>query len=472
MIIGRKEEQSILNKAFYSEYSEFIAVYGRRRVGKTFLVRESFDYRFTFQHAGIYLGDKKTQLFAFAASLKDAGYDCKKSPGSWLEAFELLKDFLRSNIERKKVIFIDELSWMDSQKSDLIMALEHFWNGWASSRRDIVLIVCSSVTSWMINKIIHNKGGLYNRLTGRIFLKPFSLAECEMYSESENLAFTRYQIMELYMALGGIPYYWSFLQKGMSVAQNLDHLFFSRNAPLSEEYDHLIGALFKFPDEYEIIIKALYKKQTGLTRNEIIKATGIAGSGVFSKKLKDLESIGFIRCYSAYEKKKKDCVYQITDPFLLFYYHFDIAGKKDANYFTNQVNTPRYNTWSGLAFENLCLTHIDHIKKALGIAGVYTECYSWSCKRDDEKGLFGSQIDLLLVRQDNVINIFETKFSKTEYIINKKTIDSLLKKRNDFVNATKTKSGVHISMITPYGIEKNSYSGEITSEIKGDQLFE
>ena len=239
MLIGREKEQGVLAEAFQADESRFVAVYGRRRVGKTYLIRESMGSRFTFQHTGYYGGKLMDELFEFCASLREYGLKDFAKPRNWLEAFELLKELIRRSTEKRKVIFLDELSWMDTRGSDFIMALEGFWNGWASARKDILLIVCGSVTSWMLNKIIHNKGGLYNRLSCRIHLQPFSLKECERYIQARNIVMNRHQILECYMIMGGIPFYWSFLEKGFSLPQNIDRIFFAKDAPLEHEFDYL-----------------------------------------------------------------------------------------------------------------------------------------------------------------------------------------------------------------------------------------
>lgn len=472
MIIGREKEQELLKGLMKSSNSQFVAVYGRRRIGKTFLIRESFHYRFTFQHSGIYNGNRSEQLFAFAASLKDAGLDSCPVPENWMQAFELLKDLIRQSPEEKKVIFIDELSWMDTPKSKLIMALEHFWNGWASGRQDIVLIICSSVTSWMINKVIHDKGGLYHRLTDRIYLAPFTLHECELYSKAMGLAMTRQQILEAYMIMGGVPYYWSHLKKGLSLSQNVDQMFFAEDASLDEEFEHLFSSLFRNPEEYMRIIKALAGKQSGMTRNELLAETGIDGSGSFSGKLEELEKCGFIRTYSSFGKKKKDTMHQLIDPYTLFYYHFLAKKPKDEHYWTNQLNTPVRSVWNGLAFERVCMWHTNNIKKALGISGVLTDICSWSCVADPDKGLLGSQIDMIIVRKDQVINLLEMKYSSAPYAITKKTNADLLRKRSDFIIATGTRAAIHLTMVTPFGIVRNSYAGDIQSEITAEDLFE
>ncbi len=471
MIVGRKEEIAVLQAAIQDDYSHFIAVYGRRRIGKTFLVREAYNYRFTFQHAGLSEGGLKEQIFAFEASIKDAGGRPSSRCRNWMEAFEDLKDLIRLSQERKKVIFIDELSWMDTQNGDLLIALENFWNGWASARRDIVLIVCASATSWMLSKVIHNKGGLYNRLTEQISLSQFSLAECEAYIKANGLALTRNQIVQYYMIFGGVPFYWSFLEKGNSLTQNIDRILFARNAPLKQEFKYLYASVFKNPKVYLSIIEALGKKKIGMTREEIIEKSGVGNSGDLTSKLKELESCGFIRKYDAYGNKKKNAIYQLIDNFTLFYYQFLENNPTDGHFWTNQINTPRINTWQGLAFERVCMEHVKEIKNKLGISGVQTDINSWWCKADPDKGVNGSQIDLLIVRKDQVINLCEMKYSDSEYTITESVDADIRKKISDFKLITKTKYAIYPTLVTTYGMVNNSYSGNIQSLITMDDLF-
>lgn len=471
MLIGRKEEQDVLRNALNDEKSHFIAVYGRRRIGKTFLIRETFGYRFMFQHSGLSHGSMKEQLFAFTSSLRDAGISFKKTPKNWLEAFEILKSGIRTSTEQRKLIFIDELSWMDTPKSDLMTALENFWNGFASARNDVVLIICASATSWILSKVIHNKGGLYNRLTEQIHLKPFSLFECEQYVAAANLIMSREQILQYYMAVGGVPFYWSFLKKGKSLSQNIDAIFFAENAPLKDEYNYLYASIFKNPKPYEEIITALGTKKLGMTRDEIINNTALANCGSLSTKLEELESCGFIRKYYAYGMKKKNAVYQLIDFFTLFYFQFLKSSPTDSDFWTNQVNTPRINTWLGLAFERVCLLHVLQIKKKLGISGILTTVNAWSCESDRDNGIYGSQIDMLIVRKDQVINLCEMKYSGTEYVISENVNRSIQNKIHDLTAVTKTKYAIYPTLITTYGLIKNTYSENIQSVITMKDLF-
>ena len=468
---GRDKELAILRNAVTDDYSHFIAVYGRRRVGKTFLIREAFNYRFTFQHAGLSKGGLNEQIFEFESSIKDAGGTPNGKRKNWLEAFEDLKDIVRASTEKKKIIFIDELSWMDTQNGDLLVALENFWNGWASARRDIVLIVCASATSWMMSKVIHNKGGLYNRLTEQIHLKPFTLAECEDYVKARGLALTRNQILQYYMIFGGVPYYWDFLEKGFSIPQNVDRILFAADAPLKDEYKYLYASVYKNPTVHITIVETLGKKKAGMTREEIISNSGLINSGDLSVKLDELESCGFIRKYYSYGMKKKNAVYQLIDNFTLFYYQFMNNNPMDEHFWSNQINTPAVNTWQGLAFERVCMEHILQIKQKLGISGIYTDINSWYGKENKEKGILGSQIDLLIVRKDQVINLCEMKYSNAEYIMTANDDESIRRKTEDLIHATGTKYAIYPTMITTYGIADNAYAGSIQSVVTLDDLF-
>lgn len=471
MLIGREKEQKMLTEAYRSEESKFVAVYGRRRVGKTYFIRESMGTHFTFQHTGDYGGKLSDELFEFSASLREYGLRDFSKPKNWLEAFELLKELIRNSTEKRKVIFLDELSWMDTHGSDFVMALEGFWNGWASARKDILLIVCGSVTSWMMNKIIHNKGGLYNRLSFRIHLQPFSLKECEAYIRARNIMMNRHQILECYMIMGGIPFYWSYLEKGSSLPQNIDRVFFAKDAPLEHEFDDLYAASFKKPGPYIKIVSALGKKKTGMTREELLQATGMADSGNFTVRLEELESCGFIRRYRRYGMKERNAVYQLRDNFTLFYYKFLEEKPTDEHYWSNQIKTPQVNAWCGPAFERVCLGHVSQMKQALGISGVLSEVYSWSCKEDASNGVYGSQIDLMILRKDQVINLCEMKYSGKKFAITAEIDEEIRRKIVDFLAVTGVHCSIHPTFITPCGIAEGSYAGNVQNVITTDDLF-
>lgn len=470
-MIGRKQEIALLEQAYQSERSEFIAIYGRRRIGKTFLVRQLFRDRFAFTYSGMPNVSTKTQIHNFHMELKAQGCTAKNPPRNWTDAFFMLREFIASKPTGKKVIFLDELPWMDGRQSSFLPAFENFWNAWASARNDILLIVCGSATSWIVKKILRNRGGLHNRLTNQISLQPFNLKECEEYIKYMDLPFERQQVIDAYMIFGGVPFYWSLLKKSKSLSQNIDELFFGRNARLKDEFQDLYSSLFAKPEMYIEIIKALGKKKVGMTREEIISLAKLESSGKLTKYLEDLENCGFIRRYQTFGSRNKNMLYQLVDNFTLFYFRF-MNGKSntDKDYWSKIQTAPTYYNWRGLAFERICLLHSEQIKKALGISGVITSEYSWRTVATEEHP--GAQIDLLIDRNDKTINICEIKYSDGPYIIDKKYMESLRNKVALFRQLTKTRKGIALTMITSHGLAKNPYSiNNIHSQLTADDLF-
>ncbi len=468
-IIGRIDEQAALKEYIESDKPEFVAVYGRRRVGKTFLIKESLGNNFAFYLTGLANSSVPIQLRNFNAAMQKHGGIPYPLANTWFDAFGQLTHLLEHSSKKgKKIVFLDELPWMDTHRSGFITALEHFWNGWASSRSDILLIVCGSATSWMINKLIKNHGGLHNRITRRMFIEPFTLGECEEFYKANNIVMNRYQMVESYMILGGIPYYLSLVDKGKSLAQNIDALCFSQNGALREEFPGLYASLFKHSENHEKTVESLARKTKGMTREEIIAATKLSDGGGLSKTLEELEQCGFIRRYNAFDKKNKNQIYQLVDFYTLFYLNFIRNNKyNDEHSWTNLIDNSKHRAWSGYAFEQVCTAHIKQIKNRLGISGVLTHTASWR----SQKSAPGAQVDLLIDRNDQVINLCEMKYSQTEFAIDKKYDECLRTKKGTFIQETKTRKTVHLTMVTTYGIKRNEYSGLIQSEVKMDDLF-
>ena len=476
MIIGREKEIALLRGLLEEDQSQFVAVYGRRRVGKTFLIRESYNYNFTFQHTGIYAAPLKEQLAEFYQSLKSAGCTAGTLPTTWSEAFHLLERFIDSlkPDSGKKVIFIDEMPWMDTHKSGFVRSLDHFWNSWATSRRDIVLIVCGSATSWIINNVIMNYGGLHNRLTNQVYLEPFSLRECREYCLSRRLHYTDNQILEAYMVMGGIPYYWSFLKRGESVAQNIDRMFFKEKGELSLEFKALYSSLFKRPDTHIQIITALATRKMGMLRDDMLTATKLTDNKTFSTALLELEQCGFIRKYLPIGAKRKNAVYQLMDNYTLFYFDFIKENHNgDEHFWTSSIDTPLHHSWAGRAFERVCLQHLQQIKAALGFSAVISSAHSWVYRpqKNAEEGTKGAQIDLLIDRNDKTINLCEMKYSSAPYVITEEEDLRIRNRRAMFIRATSTRKTVLVTLITTYGLAAGGYSGDIPCQVTMKDLF-
>ena len=467
-MIARKNEKERLLKALRSEESEFIAIYGRRRVGKTYLVRETFGDEFAFQHTGLANTPMRRQLQAFRNSLKSSGLEKCPALPDWLTAFEQLKVLLTGKTNGKKVVFIDELPWMDTPRSGFVSALEHFWNGWAAWQKDVVFIICGSATSWIINNVLKSRGGLHNRVTHEILLRPFTLQECEEYSMSYGLAYTRQQITECYMVLGGIPFYWKYLERGLSPAQNIDRLFMQPQAYLSREFETLYESLFRNPQPHKEIIRELVKRKYGMSRHELSEGTGIADNGAFTQYLEELEQCGFIRKYRMFGKPKNGMLYQLVDNYTRF--HADIISENqndNPQFWTSIQGTPKYNAWKGLAFEMVCLEHVEQMRNALGISGVVTNICCWKSSRHTP----GAQIDLLLDRNDGIIDLCEMKFTQEAFALDNDEINELCRKRELFRDETKTRKALHITLVTANGINSATTSSEIQAVISLDNLF-
>jgi len=469
LIVGRHQEQKLMQGLLTGDNSEFLAVYGRRRVGKTFLIRNVYQKEITFQMTGIASADTQQQLANFFSALNslDPNNPNENIPRDWFKAFEMLRLFLQKGNAKKKVVFFDELPWIDTPNSGFLSALEHFWNAWASARTDIVLVVCGSAASWMLSKLINNKGGLHNRVTKSIRLMPFTLQETEAYLSTKGIVFDRYQIIQLYMAMGGIPFYLNEIMSGRSAFQEIDRLCFAEGGLLINEYGNLYRSLFNNPERHMAIIEGLSQKNMGMTRAEVIEASGLSNGGNITKSLMELEQSGFITLTHPFEKKVKTGIYRLTDQYSLFYLKF----MKDKRSFgegawLSRIDSPVWRAWSGYAFENICFTHISNIKKALGISGVYTEISSWS---DAAKG---AQIDLLIDRRDQVISLCEIKFSIDPYNITKTYRAELEKKLSAFRTVTKTRKSVFLTMITTFGVEENAHSiGFVQNSVTMNDLF-
>ena len=471
-IIGRRMEKQRLESLYNSRRAEFLVVYGRRRVGKTYLVRQHFENRFAFVTTGLYKKSQDMQLTQFAMALNESFGIDMPAFSTWLEAFAMLKKCLQGSKQYRKVVFIDEISWFDTTGSDFIGALEWFWNGWAASQSDIFLIACGSATSWITDKLLSDKGGLFNRATCQMFLLPFTLNETEQYLVSRGFEWNRYDITECYMVMGGIPYYLNQLDPLLTYTANVDELFFKKNGRLKDEFDHLYKMLFENSPYYIKLVEALSEKTMGLTRDEISKTAKVGNNGQLTKALRDLVNCNIIRGYNYFGKARNGIVYQLSDYFTMFYFRFirQYYGR-DEHFWTFTIDQPARRAWAGCTFEQVCKDHIDQIKHAIGIWGVMSEQSTWYSKPQKDSSARGAQIDMLIARRDHVINICEMKFSQSEYTIDKDYELQLRNKVGTFRDATGTHDALHVTMITTYGVKPNSHSGIVQSQVTLDDLF-
>ncbi len=469
-LIGRKNEISLLELCTRSDRPEFLVVCGRYRIGKTYLVKEYFNHQFAFFSTGVAKGTSKQKLKYFYSSLTQYGDQNPAPPKDWLEAFMRLKTILSSDsvnrdpLTGKIVVFLDEMPWMDTYTSDFKGSLEFFWNSWASSNPDILLIVAGSATSWIINNLLKGTGGFYNRITRQINLKPFTLKEIEELCKTNNIPFTRKDIIDSYMIFGGVAHYYNLLDSRLSLVQNIDLLCFRENGQLHYEFNNLYETLFKNPEKHLAIVRALADKKSGLTRENLVKRKNIGDGKALTQSLLDLEQCGFIRKYQSYSDRKI-WIYQLIDPFSLFHLQFMESGKVSS--WQSFFSSPGFNAWRGLAFELVCLHHVQQIKAALNILAVDTHVYSFISSKSSPK----VQIDLVLERADRVINICEIKYSAKPYSITESYRNKLVQKLETFREETGTDAALLLTMITLNGLVRNASMNSVANEITGDDLF-
>lgn len=477
-MVGRKKEIQELNDLYSSGNAEFVAIYGRRRVGKTYLVDQTFEGRITFRHTGLSpIENRKTddgllssQLRSFHESMLRQGLEADHCPKDWIEAFFMLSMALQKIDDgSRQLIFLDELPWMDTPRSFFITALENFWNGWACHRPNFMLIVCGSANSWIMNKLVNNHGGLYGRLTYQIKLSPFTLGECEEYFKSRNIDLTRYDIVQSYMILGGIPYYMGYMKRQLSLAQNIDNMFFIKGAQLRDEYNRLFSSVFDNPDRVKEVVAFLSRRNAGYTRDEIAAYLEISNGGTLSVILSALVASDFVIKYVPFGLSKRKVHYKLVDQFCLFYLKF-VEGHDSLSegFWLQNLSSQNIVTWRGLAFENVCFNHISQIKNALGISGVKTTQSAWSKRGDDEEG---AQIDLLISRADNIVNLCEIKFYNDLFTVDGDYYRVMMRRQSLIEPYLKRGMGIHNTLITTFGLFRNKYSGVFTNVVTLDELF-
>lgn len=468
-IVGRNAQVAIFKAAMASDQSEFIAVTGRRRIGKTYLIKTFFDEAICFHLTGIQHQGTKAQLEAFANELAFRSNRLTSTPANWIEAFAILRQYLADiQTDTKKVVFFDELPWIDTQGSGFLQIFAHFWNSWAAWERNIILVIAGSSTSWIIKKVYNDTGGLHNRVTKRIWLEPFRLSDTEAYFKSKNIVLSRYEIVLIYMALGGVPFYLNEVRAGETAAQTIQRLCFSKDGLLKNEFENLYAAIFRSPEPHLRIVRTLAQHNYGLERIELLRRANIANSGTATKILEDLTATGYVKYQVPYGKKTNNGKYILADFYSRFYLNF--IEKQKITDWTGLTESQAFKTWSGLAFEWLCHFHIAEILKGLGISGIQTKTSYLAIK--DESGKMTAQIDLLIDRADNALNLCEIKFANDVYTLNKTEADAIRRKMTYLRQQLTRRKSIFPVMITPFGCEKNMhYLGLITNDLDLDILF-
>lgn len=481
-IIGRNKEIEILQEVYESSEPQFLAVYGRRRIGKTYLVSEFFkDKGVYFEITGMKEGTTAEQLFQFAYEFSCQFNQGKRipSPKNWAEDLNLLHEAIEKITKEQKIIlFFDEVPWLASPRSKFLNALEHFWNRYVSRNKNVIMIICGSAASWIIKNIINGKGGLHGRLTKKIRLLPFTLSETEQYLRSRHIELDRKQIVDIYMAIGGVAKYLASVKKGKSAAQNINEICFSLHGDLYGEFDNLYKSLFDSYENHVAIVKVLSKTLNGLTKQQLLEKAQLTTGGSSSQVIEELVDAGFLLYVPFFNKKKTGGLYRLIDEYSLFYLTWIAENSKmglesvDAEFWMKKYGTSKWAAWSGFAFEALCLKHVQKIKQALGISGISTVESGWRYlpkKISDDQG---AQIDLVIDRADRCMNLCEIKYSESEFVIDKSYAENLQNKKMVFREQTETNKTLFTTMVTTYGVKKNAqYLSVVANQLKMEDLF-
>lgn len=469
--IGRNREINEIERCYNSDRSEFVVISGRRRIGKTFLVSNALKGRITLSYVGSHKSPLSRQLKRFAQALfQNQICDVVPQFSTWYDAFDALETLLpKLNVPGKKVLFFDEMPWIDTPGSEFVIALEDFWNGWASLRDDIMLVACGSATSWLVDQLLENQGGLHNRVTSRIALQPFNLEECKQFVVSKGGTWDNYQIAQMYMYIGGVPFYWSLIDVKRGIAENVDDLFFLPSAKLSGEFNELYQVLFRDSESYVEIMRLLAAHRDGLSRKEIVDKTGSSG-GVLTKRLSNLERCNFIMAQTPIGNKKNGTIYRVCDFYTLFYLRFiEVEHQFTSHYWSTKITSQSVAAWQGFSFELIGMLHVDQIRMALGIYGVNVRCSAWRSKKSEEQK--STQIDLVIERADHITHLCEFKFSSDEYYITAEYAQHLRERMGIYRSQTKTRNTLLTTFITPFGVNRGSNYSVVQGDIILDQLF-
>lgn len=484
-IAGREKEIKKLDEILASREAEFLALYGRRRVGKTYLIRQFFKAKpcIFFEVTGLKDGPLKIQLELFTRALEETFYKGSvkiQQPERWIDALRMLTDLIDELPKSKKIVlFFDELPWLATRRSGILQAIDYFWNTRWCRNPKLKLIVCGSAASWMLENLIHAKGGLHNRITARIHLIPFTLKETREYLNYRGIKLNEAQILELYMIMGGVPHYLKAAAKGLSAAQNINKICFQPEGLLWDEFDHLFASLFGRSDAHQEIIQAIAGHRQGLSREELLKKTKRSSSGgTFKKRLLELEKAGFAAAFTPYGYASKGTYYRVVDEYTLFYLNWIQPVRKrvhldSTNYWESKSQTQPWKSWAGYAFEAVCFKHINQVCKALDIGTISKEIGSWRYVPSFKGKASGTQIDMLFDRVDGIINICEIKHYNKKFSIDKSYAAQLEHKLETFKQQTGTNKQLFLTMVSTHGLVQNDYARKLVArEVTLKDLFQ
>lgn len=479
----RDKAIKMLNDFFKSKRSEFLAIYGRRRVGKTFLIKNYFIQQkcIFLPITGIQNGSFLDQRTACCQQISNIFFNGINItiPDSWLQIFEIINNAINSTSKKKIVVlFFDEFPWLATAKSRLLQALEYYWNQFWSNDKRVKLIICGSLASWIIKNIINNTGGLYNRVTYRLALQPFDLYETECFLKNNGVQLTDQQITSIYMVTGGIPLYLEQIKKGLSANQNIDRVCFSSNGLLTNEIEELFKSLFSNSDIFIKLTREIAKHRYGITKSDLSKILDISQSGRLVERLKELEDAGFIMAFLPYQHREKGMYFRVIDEYTLFYFRWIEPNLrsirrlvKPKGFWLEKAQGNAYKSWCGYAFESICYKHINLIMRKLNLKpSALPFTWRYAPKKGDNTN--GAQVDLLFDREDDAITLCEIKYTDSPFMVDKEYAQKLRKRIAIFKKKTRTKKQLFLALISANGLTKSMYLEDMVSGmVKLEDLF-
>lgn len=485
-IVGRVEERRVLSEAAQGDRAALVAIYGRRRVGKTHLVRNHLEplAGTYFEAIGQHAAPREVQLDNFKQRLESVFFGHRLPRlTDWREALSLLGDGVIAAAERKPtkpvVVFFDELPWLATHRSGLLPAIDYLWNARLSRVPNLVWVLCGSAASFMLDRLINAKGGLHNRITHRLRLEPFRLGEVRELLARRGLRRGTMQALELYMAFGGVPYYLLQVPSGMSASQAIGHVCFGQAGQLRDEFGRLFASLFDDASDHERLVRAAATSRGGMSRDELIAAAGLKSGGRATRWLDELEAAGFLARFVPYGRTTRDASYRLVDEYSLFHLRWiepapaSSFGARGTKHWISKASSPAFRAWAGYAFEGICLKHTAQIEKALGIDTMANEVGTWRhVARRGAHDDAGAQVDLLFDRPDGIINLCEIKHAAEEFVLTKALAKELVTKAEIFRARTNTKKEVVTTLITTLGLRPGLWNDEvIDSVVTAEQLM-
>jgi AAA+ ATPase superfamily predicted ATPase len=404
--IGRKVEIAQLTALIDLPRPSIAVIYGRRRVGKSELIRHVTQGKNVLSFEGLEGQPKHKQIKNFLFQLSAQSNIREKNISDWPDALILLRTLTQDG---QWIIILDEFQWMANYQNELVSVIKMIWEKYLSQNPDLTLILCGSIASFMKSKVLKSSA-LYGRTDYELNLHELNLSEISEFFPGKGSD----EVIDTAMLVGGIPKYLELISEYPSLYDALEPLAFSQDGFFKTEYDRLFASHFGKKPIFMKIIQTLATNPYGLTTGKLAKEMQVASGGTLCHQLDDLESAGFLHSIIPFDKPEGSKLrkYILMDAYVRFYHSIIRGSMKETTPPNTQfhaiMSSPRYAAWAGMAFEFLCMRHHKEISRILGFHGIpYTAGPFFQRKTLDTPGV---QIDLLFERSDKILVLCEMKY--------------------------------------------------------------